>query len=70
MLLNQYRKAYTIMKSSLTSENLAGFLDQVLTPTKDRTKLGQYSKDLSFNTVTVEEPITPPTGESFGEDEL
>jgi hypothetical protein len=52
LLLNQYRKAYTVMKKSLTSENLVGFLDKVLTPTKDRTKLGQYSKELFFNSVT------------------
>lgn len=55
LLLNQYRKAYTVMKSSLTKENFIAFLEKVLTPTKDRTKLGQYSKELIFSNVSVGE---------------
>jgi len=62
LLLNQYIKAYTVMKSSLTPENLVTFLNRVLNSTKDPKKLGQYNKELTFNTVTPNYQENPPTG--------
>jgi hypothetical protein len=70
MLVNQFRKAYTIMKSSLTKENMLEFFNRVLTPTKERTKIGQYNKEFSFSSIAVEEDNAIPTGESYDEDLL